>query len=153
MPHFKVIWPHRARSQFFTIRPSQPANNIYIFPGLNFHYVVYESGDPHKPIISWWSLRTLRITWTKNWEYLEQNWNFFVQIWRFRRANVNCHIRMERSKNGEYFTTIQSSRWHTFYLGQGILRILQGEIVVFYCTFVNRAAWGRGAVLVLHGVY
>ena len=34
---------------------------------------------------------------------------------------------------------IRASRWHAFYLfvGQGILRMLQGEILVFYCTFVS----------------
>ena len=33
---------------------------------------------------------------------------------------------------------IQASRWHAFYLfsGQGIPRMLQGEILAFYCTFV-----------------
>ena len=47
-------------------------------------------------------------------------------------------VRVQRSKNGEYFTTIQTSRWHAFYLfsGQGIPMMLQGEILVFYCTFV-----------------
>ena len=34
---------------------------------------------------------------------------------------------------------IRASRWHAFYLfsGQGIPRMLQGEILVFYCTFVS----------------
>ena len=34
---------------------------------------------------------------------------------------------------------IQPSRWHAFYLfsGPGILRMLQGEILALYCTFVS----------------
>ena len=36
-------------------------------------------------------------------------------------------------------SAIQASRWHAFYLifsGQGIPRMLQGEILAFFCTFV-----------------
>jgi len=45
---------------------------------------------------------------------------------------------VQRSQNGKYFTTIQASHWHAFYLfgGQGIPGMLQGEILVLYCTFV-----------------
>ena len=41
--------------------------------------------------------------------------------------------------NGEYFRSIQASRWHVFYLfsGQRIPRMLQGEVLVFCCTFVS----------------
>ena len=36
-------------------------------------------------------------------------------------------------------TLQQSERWQAFYLfsGQGIPRMLQGEILAFYCTFVS----------------
>ena len=34
---------------------------------------------------------------------------------------------------------MEASRWHAYHLfgGQGIPRMLQGEILVFFCTFVS----------------
>ena len=52
-------------------------------------------------------------------------------------------IRLQRSEDGNTLQQseqyIRASHWHAFYLfsGQGIPRMLQGEILVFYFTFVS----------------
>ena len=73
----------------------------------------------------------------QNWEYLEQNWIFFEQIWLF--CFVKLNTRTTEWRWGILYWTIQASRWHAFYLfsGQVIPRMLQGEILVFYCTVVS----------------
>ena len=88
----------------------------------------------HPPSYLSQSPRTLRITLSKTENTLSKTESSLSKSDVFVER-LGC---VERSKNGEYFTTMQTSRWHAFYLfsGQGIPRMLQGEILVFYCTFV-----------------